>query len=152
MWLVYFLKGIKTGGRGLTLSDNNVGRLLRLISEVVLQYLLCARRVAKLGVEGSARVMRYHAVSATDRVLHRAPWVVLRGRLDIPDITSIAVDLTALDGSSDSVLVADRATRGVDEPCALLEVLEQLLVHEPARPLVQRAVDGDDVALRDEVF
>ena len=134
------------------LANDDVRRVLRLVGEVPGDDVLDAVSVARLRVEGRARVMRDHAVAGAQRVLHRAPRVVLRGRLDIPDITSIAVDLTALDGSSDSVLVADRATRGVDEPCALLEVLEQLLIHEPACPLVQRAVDGDDVALRDEVF
>jgi hypothetical protein len=78
--------------------------------------------------------------------------VVARCRLDIPHVARVAVELTALDGRRDGVRVADGATRGVDEPGTLLEVLEQVGVDEPTGALVQRAVDGDDVALRDELF
>jgi hypothetical protein len=45
-------------------------------------------------------------------------------RLDIPDITSIASELTALDGFSDGILIADSTTSGVDKPCAFLEVFK----------------------------
>ena len=60
--------------------------------------------------------------------------------------------MAALDRLSNRVLVADRAARGVDDPRALLEVLEQLSVDEAARALVQGAVDGDDIALGDKLF
>jgi hypothetical protein len=60
--------------------------------------------------------------------------------------------VTTCKGSSYGVLVTDSTTSGVDEPCTLLEVLEKLSVDEAECTLVQRAVDGDDVALRDEVL
>jgi hypothetical protein len=78
--------------------------------------------------------------------------MVLRRRLDVPHIARVSVQVAGLDGVGDRVLVANRAARGVDEPRALLEVLEQVRVNEPARALVQRAVDRDDVALRDKVL
>ena len=60
--------------------------------------------------------------------------------------------MPTLDGGSDIILVADSTTSGVDEPCALLEALQELCIDETTSALVQRAVDGDDVALRDEVL
>ena len=58
--------------------------------------------------------------------------------------------LAALQSCSDGILVADGATGSVDEPCALLEVREQLSVDETAGSLVEGAVDGDDIALEEE--
>ena len=60
------------------------------------------------------------------------------------------VQLARLDGFSDSILVADGTASGVDEPCALFEVLEKVGVDEPTGTFVEGAVDGDDIALRDE--
>ena len=136
MWLVYFLKGIKTGGRGLTLSDNNVGRLLRLISEVVLQYLLRARRVAKLGVEGSARVMGYHAVTCAERVLHGPPRVVLGSGLYVPYITCITVQLSGFYRRSYCICITDSPTSSVNKPSSLLEALEKVCIDKSPRTLV----------------
>lgn len=65
---------------------------------------------------------------------------------------SRTVQVTTCKGSSYGVLVTDSTTSGVNEPCTLLEVLEKLSVDEAKCTLVQRAVDGDDVALRDEVL
>ena len=96
--------------------------------------------------------MRHHAVPAPKGVLHVAPDVVLRRGLHVPHVAAVARELPALERLRDRVLVADRAARGVDDPGALLEVLEQLGVAEAARALVQGAVDGDDVALGDEVL
>jgi hypothetical protein len=78
--------------------------------------------------------------------------MVLRRRLNVPHVARVPVQVAGLHGVGDGVLVADRAARGVDEPRTLLEVLEQVRVYEPARALVQRAVDRDDVALRDKVL
>jgi hypothetical protein len=78
--------------------------------------------------------------------------MVFRRRLHVPHVARVPVQVAGLDGIGDRVLVADRAACGVDEPRALLEVLEQVRVHEPARALVQGAVDRDDVALRDKVL
>lgn len=91
--------------------------------------------------------MRDHAVSGAERVLHRAPWVVLRRRLDVPDISGVAAELTRLDSRSNGISVADGTTRGVYEPGSLLEVRKELGVDEAFRTLVQRAVDSDNVAL-----
>ena len=60
----------------LTLANDDVAGLLRLVREVVLEDRLGAGGVARLGVESGAGVMGNHAVSATERVVHRAPWVV----------------------------------------------------------------------------
>lgn len=59
----------------------------------------------------------------------------------------LTVEEPALDRRSNIVLVADGATGGVDEPRALLEGLQKLRVDEPARALMQGAVDRDHVAL-----
>jgi len=78
--------------------------------------------------------------------------VVLGSRLHVPNITSVATELTAFQSRGNSILVADGTTSGVDEPCTLLEVLEQLGVHQSAGTLVKRAVDGNDIALRDKLL
>ena len=91
--------------------------------------------------------MRNHAVTAAQGVVHGTPRVVLRRWLNVPHIPSVAGDLTTLQGSRNRVLVTDSTARGVDEPSTLLEVLEELSVDETASTLMERAVDGDDVAL-----
>lgn len=96
--------------------------------------------------------MRDHAIATAERVLHRTPRVVLGRWLDIPYITRIAIDLAGLHSCRDGLLIANRTTSGVHEPCALLEVLEQVGIHEPARTLVQGAVHGHNVALGDEIL
>ena len=123
---------------------------MRLALEVVLQDALGAVGVAGLSVESGSRVMGNHAVSAAKGVLHGAPDVILGSGLHIPDITSVATDLTAGESLSDGILVADCTAGSVDEPCTLLEVLEEIGIDESTSAFVQRAVDGDDVALGDE--
>lgn len=59
--------------------------------------------------------------------------------------------MTRLDGLGDGVLVADGTTSGVDEPCTLLKVLEKIGVDESTGTFVEGAVDGDEIALRDEL-
>lgn len=125
---------------------------MRLVVEVILQDLLGTIGVAELRIEGGTGVMRDHAIATAERVLHRTPRVVLGRRLDIPYITRIAVDLACLDSCSDGLLVTDRTTSGVHEPCALLEVLEQVGIHEPARTLVQGAVHRHNVTLGDKLL
>jgi hypothetical protein len=138
-------------GRICSNVDDNVGRFLRLAAQVILKDALDAIRIARLRVEGRARVMGHHAIAASKRVLRRAPDVVLRRRLHVPHVARVAGQLPALERLRDRVLVADRAARGVHEPGAPLEVLEELGVDEAPRALVQWAVHGDDVALGDEV-
>jgi len=133
-------------------ADNDVSGILGLARQVVLEDLLCAVRVAGLGVERGTRVVRHHSVSTAERVLDRTPDVVLGRGLHVPDVAGVAGELAARKRGGDVVLVADGTAGGVDEPRALLKVLQELGVDEAARPLVQRAVDGDDVALRHEVL
>jgi hypothetical protein len=133
-------------------ADDDVLRLLGLVVEVVFEDALRTVGISGLGVEGGAGVMGNHAVSTAEGVLHRAPDVVLGRGLDVPHITGVAGELAAGDRRSDGVLVTDGATGGVDEPCALLEVLQELGVDESASTLVQGAVDGDDVTLGDELL
>jgi hypothetical protein len=52
------------------------------------------------------------------------PDMILRCRLNVPYVACIAVEMTTLDSLSNSVLVTNSATGGVDEPSTLLEVLE----------------------------
>jgi len=72
--------------------------------------------------------------------------------LDVPDITCVTGQLTALESLSYGILVADSTTGSVDEPSSLLEVLEELCVDEATSTFVERTVDGDDVALGDELL
>ena len=64
-----------------------------------------------------------------------------------PTTKRLAAELSTLQGRGDCVLVADGATSGVDEPCTLLEVREQLGVDKAQGSLVEGAVDSDDIAL-----
>ena len=98
----------------LTLANDDVGGVLRLVVEEVVEDLLRALRVADLRVERRARVVGCHAVAAAERVRHRSPRVALGRRLDVPDVAGVAVYVAALDRGGDVVGVADRATRGVD--------------------------------------
>jgi hypothetical protein len=134
-------------GLVLAKAHNDVLWLLRLSGKVILEDRPGTSRVASLRIERSARVVRNHSISSTERVLHGAPGVIPRCGLHVPHITRVSVQLSALDGRSDRILVANGTTSSVNEPSALLEVLEQFSVNESAGSLVQRAVDCDDVAL-----
>ena len=78
--------------------------------------------------------------------------MVLRRGLHVPHVARVAVDLARLERLRDGVLVADRAARGVDDPRAGLEVLQEVAVDEALRAGVQRGVDGEDVELGDELL
>lgn len=58
--------------------------------------------------------------------------------------------MPGLDGRRDGILVANGAASGVDEPCTLLEVLQEIGVDKSKCTLVEGAVDSYDIALRDE--
>jgi len=133
-------------------SHNNVPGLLGLASEIVLEDTLRAGSVASLSVEGRPGVMRNHAVTTTERVLHGAPDVVFRRGLDVPDIAGVTREVAAFQCPSNSIFVANRAASRVNEPGTLLEVLQEFVVHETPGSLVKRAVDGDDIALRDQLL
>lgn len=164
------LRAVRLGSDSAAL-DNRVLRLLRTARKVVLEDRPRARGVAPLRVERRARVVRRHPVARAERVLHLPPGVVARRRLHVPHVARVPGELPALQGGLDRLRVADRATRGVDEICALprkrvsisdassesawtnlLEVLEQVGVDEPAGALVEGCVDGDNVTLRDHLL
>ena len=102
-----------------THTDDNVLWFLRGARKVVVDDALRSLSIARLRVESSARVVRDHAVTTTNGVLHVPPWVILGGRLDIPDITRVSRQLPALERLCDGIPVADRSTGGVHEPSAL---------------------------------
>ena len=141
-------------GLGLVLADANddVLGVLSLVGEVVFEDALGTVGVTGLGVEGGSGVVGNHTVSTSEGVLHGAPDVVLGCGLDVPDVTRVSRELTAGQSGGNGVLVANSATGGVDEPGTLLEVLEELGVDEAACTLVQGAVHGNNVALRNEAL
>lgn len=100
-------------------TDNDVTGLLLFALEVVVQDDLGTLSISGLRVQSGPRVVGNHAVSATEGVLHRAPNVVSRCGLLVPDVSGVATKLAGLERSGDSVLVADGATSGVDEPSPL---------------------------------
>ena len=110
--------------------------------------------------------MRNHPVTEllVVRVVHRAPRVIggrLRGsggrapqnyRLRKPHVASVAADVARIERLGHIVLIADGAAGRVDDPGALLQVLEGVLVDQTLGALVQRCVDGQDIDLRQEVL
>lgn len=100
--------------------------------------------------------MRSHSVTATElrvpHVAHGAPGVVSGGGLRERNVTTVAVELAALDGSGDVLLNADSTTGSVDEPRTLLHLADEVLVEEAVGALVKRSVDSDNVTLLDKVL
>lgn len=150
-------------------TDDDVAGLLLLAFQVVVQNDLGTLSVSRLRVQGGTGVMGNHAVSASEGILHRAPDVIARSRLLVPDVSSVTAELAGFECCGNSILVADGTTSGVDEPSTLkkeisvdnisddgkthlLEVREQLGVDEVASSVVERGVDGNDVALGNEVL
>ena len=68
--------------------------------------------------------------------------MVLGRWLNVPNVARIAVQLARLESLSDVFSLADRAAGRIHEPCALLEVLEQVFVDKAAGAFVKRRVDG----------
>lgn len=91
--------------------------------------------------------MRNHGVASTPWVGGIAERVVLGRRLGEPNVTTVSAEVSRLEGVSDILLDDDGTAGGIDEPRALLHLGDELLVEEAAGLLVQRAVDGDNVAL-----
>jgi hypothetical protein len=60
--------------------------------------------------------------------------------------------VSALESLSNGVRVAYRTTSGVYQPSALLHLTDEILVEQAAGFVVKRAVDGDDVTLRDHLL
>ena len=91
--------------------------------------------------------MGNHGVASAPGVLGVAQGVVLGCGLGEPDITTVSSKVAALEGISDILLDNNGTAGGVDEPRALLHLGDEILVEEATGLLVQRAVDGDDIAL-----
>lgn len=128
--------------------DNQILRaVVVLASEVAGKNSLGTIGVTLLGIERSTRHVRNHGVTATEGVLGSAQDVVARGGLGEPDITTVAGEVTRLEGSGDILLDDDGATGGVDEVGTLLHLGDELLVEETLGLLVQGAVDGDNITL-----
>jgi hypothetical protein len=113
---------------------------------------LCALCVALLRVDRGARHVGDHGVASAPGVLCVAERVVLGRGLGEPDVAAVAAELAGLEGFGDVLLDDDGAAGCVDEPGALLHLGEEVLVEEAARLLVERAVDGHDVALREHLL
>src|SRR5262245_9839532 len=93
---------MRAGARELALVDDQVLRADRLLSEVALEDLARARRVARLRRKRAARDMRGHAVMG-----HRAPRMIFGRRLREPDVARVTRELPALECTHDRVAVAD---------------------------------------------
>lgn len=154
-----------------TVNADDICGLLLLAFEVAGEDILDTIGVSLLGVEGGTGVMSDHGISAVLFLaveLHCSPWVVLRGGLLLPDITTVASDVALVDGISDVLSDANSTTIGrkeatsqcllgwlvgvhdslpssVDDPSALLHPGELLLVDEMLGSLVQRSVDREDI-------
>lgn len=164
-----------------TLVDDQILRSVVFPSrEVALQDGLGACGVSFLGIDGGSGHVRNHGVAASPWVLGSSEWVVTGCVLREPDVTSVSVELTGLEGLGDILLDDNGATSGVDEPSTcreklllaaetknreretgnmgchggihtLLHLAENLLVEETSGLLVKRAVDGDNVTLAQEL-
>ena len=61
--------------------------------------------------------MRDHAVTTSHSVLRISEGVLLRGGLREPNVTTIAVEVAALQSFGNVLLDNDGASRGIDEVC-----------------------------------
>lgn len=101
-----------------TLVHNQIFRSVVFSSrEVALQDGLGACGVSFLGIDGGSGHVRNHGVAASPWVLGSSEWVVLGCGLREPDVTSVSVELTGLEGLCDILLDDNGATSSVDEPC-----------------------------------
>jgi len=129
---------------------DDIGTVLGFSVQVVIDDLLDTIGISDLGVESGSRIVRDHPVTTAQGVLYCSPGVISGSRLDVPDVPGVSVELAALYSRGDCVLVADRATSGVHQPCTVLEVLEQAGVDQPTGTLMKWSIDRDDVALGNE--
>jgi hypothetical protein len=128
-------------------DDKVLGSVVELAGQIALDDGLGTLGVALLGVERGAGHVRHHGVTAAPGVGGVAQRVVLGGGLGEPDITSVAAEVSGLEGLGDVLLDDDGTTGGVDEPRAGLHLRDKVLVEETAGLLVQGAVDGDNITL-----
>ena len=78
--------------------------------------------------------------------------MVLGRRLREPHVAPVSAQVARLEGIGHVLFDDDGAARGVDEPGALLHLANEVLVEEAVGPLVERAVDRHDIALRDHLL
>lgn len=100
-----------------TLVDDQVFRSVVFPSgEVAFQDGLGACGVSFLGIDRGSRHVGDHGVATSPWVLGSSEWVVLFCGLREPDVTSVAVELAALEGCGNIFLDDDGTASGVDEP------------------------------------
>lgn len=70
----------------------------------------------------------------------------------VKQTSTITAQVTALESLRHVLLDYDGATGGVDQPAALLHLADELFVEEALGLLVERAVDGDNIALAEHLL
>jgi len=85
-------------------------------------------------------------------VRHGAPGVILRGGLGEPHVTCVTGETAILKGGADVVAVADLTTSGVHNVSTSLHLVDHVVIKQMLSLRVERAVDGDNVAVRNHVF
>lgn len=162
------------GGVVTTVNDQILRAVVELASEVALQDGLGAVGVALLRIQRGTRHVGDHGVAAAEGVLGVAQDVVLGCGLGEPNITTVAAEVAGLQSIGDILLDDDGATGSVDKPrtCGviqlahvigqrenywrgkhtLLHLADQVLVEQTTSLLVQRAVDGDNITLRQHLL
>lgn len=115
-----FLSTLTIGLGGIVsgVDDQILGAVIKLATQVGLEDALGAISIALLGVERGSRHVRNHGVATTEGVLGVAQRVVLWRWLRVPHITTIAAQVTRLEGLGDIFLDDDGTTGSVDQPRA----------------------------------
>lgn len=111
-------------GLSLVLAEPNddIRGILLLPGEVVFKDLLGASSISSLGIKSGTRIVRNHSIPTSERILHGPPWVVFGCGLDIPDIARVTCEVPTLQGSGNSIGIANGTTSSVDEPeCVMLK-------------------------------
>ena len=104
-------------GRVVTLVNNQVLRVVVLLAtEVAGQDSLGASGVTLLRIDGGTRHVRDCGVTTLPLVLGSAQRVLLGSGLNIPDITTVTVELARLKSFSDILLDDDGTTSSVNKP------------------------------------
>lgn len=114
--LFLFSLAIGLGGIVALVDDEILRAVVFSAGEVALKDGLGASGISFLGIDGCARHVRNHGVSASPGVLGSSQRVVSGSGLREPHITAIAVELTSAEGLGDIFLDDNGATSGVDEP------------------------------------
>lgn len=143
---------VRLGSPVATVDNQVLGAVVVLAAEVALEDGLCAVGVALLGIQGGSGHVGGHGVAEAEGVDGGSERVVGGSRLGEPDIASVAGEVAGLEGGGDVLLDDNGAAGGVDQVGAGLHLGDELLVEEALCLLVQRAVDGDDVALGEHLL